>query len=45
MLSADGAGHAAKAAIEAEAARLTEFFGDIRIRPSLRTPLERRLSQ
>ncbi|WP_369374297.1 winged helix DNA-binding domain-containing protein [Streptomyces sp. cg36] len=34
----------ATAAIAAEAERLAEFFGDVRIRPSFRTPLERRLS-
>lgn len=37
-------GREADAAIEAEAARLAAFFGDVRIRPSFRTPLERRLS-
>ncbi|OAR26810.1 hypothetical protein A8W25_00435 [Streptomyces sp. ERV7] len=37
-------GAAARRAVEAEAARLAEFFGDVRIRPSFRTPLERRLS-
>ncbi|WP_406341149.1 winged helix DNA-binding domain-containing protein [Streptomyces sp. NBC_00648] len=37
-------GREASAAIEAEAARLSAFFGDTRIRPSFRTPLERRLS-
>ncbi|MEV7728894.1 winged helix DNA-binding domain-containing protein [Streptomyces sp. NPDC087917] len=31
-------------AIATEAARLATFLGDIRIRPSMRTPLERRLS-
>ncbi|GAA0597800.1 winged helix DNA-binding domain-containing protein [Streptomyces crystallinus] len=34
----------ARRAIEAEAGRLTEYFGDVRVRPSFRTPLERRLS-
>ncbi|WP_405742793.1 winged helix DNA-binding domain-containing protein [Streptomyces sp. NBC_00028] len=33
----------ARTAVTAEAARLTAFFGDIRIRPSFRTPLEGRL--
>ncbi|MDI3423832.1 winged helix DNA-binding domain-containing protein [Streptomyces luteolus] len=33
-----------RTAIAAEAARLTEFLGEVRIRPRLRTPLVRRLS-
>ncbi|MGP9017040.1 winged helix DNA-binding domain-containing protein [Streptomyces sp. BR1] len=37
-------GAAARRAVDAEAARMAEFFGDVRIRPSFRTPLERRLS-
>ncbi|MFK8907951.1 winged helix DNA-binding domain-containing protein [Streptomyces sp. YS-3] len=37
-------GAAAHRAVDAEAARMTEFFGAVRIRPSFRTPLERRLS-
>ncbi|WP_314253544.1 winged helix DNA-binding domain-containing protein [Streptomyces sp. DSM 40907] len=44
LLTDTGIGRGARAAIDAETARLTAFFGDIRIRPSLRTPLERRLS-
>ncbi|RSS68913.1 crosslink repair DNA glycosylase YcaQ family protein, partial [Streptomyces sp. WAC06614] len=35
----------ARTAIATEAARLTAFFGPTRARPSMRTPLERRLSQ
>ncbi|KOG86823.1 hypothetical protein ADK38_28855 [Streptomyces varsoviensis] len=31
-------------AVQAEAERLTTFLGDNRIRPSLRTPIERRLT-
>lgn len=33
-----------RTALAVEAERLTEFFGDVRIRPHLRTPLVRRLS-
>ncbi|MFF4444482.1 winged helix DNA-binding domain-containing protein [Streptomyces sp. NPDC001502] len=44
LLTDAGIGREARAAIDAETARLTAFFGDICIRPSLRTPLERRLS-
>lgn len=36
-------GAAAERAVDAEAARMAEFFGDVRIRPSFRTPLERGL--
>ncbi|MEV5937297.1 winged helix DNA-binding domain-containing protein [Streptomyces sp. NPDC051994] len=34
----------ARAAIDAEAERLAAFFGDVRVKPSFRTPLERRLA-
>ncbi|MFC7307893.1 winged helix DNA-binding domain-containing protein [Streptomyces monticola] len=44
LLVTRGVGREAKDAIAAEAARLAAFFGDIRIRPSFRTPLERRLT-
>ncbi|MEU9182003.1 hypothetical protein AB0C90_35265 [Streptomyces sp. NPDC048550] len=44
LLTDTDIGRDARAAIDAETARLTGFFGDIRIRPSFRTPLERRLS-
>ncbi|MFG2146804.1 winged helix DNA-binding domain-containing protein [Streptomyces sp. NPDC048696] len=37
-------GAAARRAVDAEAARMAAFFGDVRIRPSFRTPLERWLS-
>ncbi|MFF4367156.1 winged helix DNA-binding domain-containing protein [Streptomyces sp. NPDC001594] len=37
-------GRAAERAVAAEAERLAAFFGDTRIRPSFRTPLERRLA-
>ncbi|MER5885329.1 winged helix DNA-binding domain-containing protein [Streptomyces sp. NPDC001941] len=36
-------GREARAAVDAEVARLTDYFDDIRVRPSFRTPLERRL--
>ncbi|MFI6686403.1 winged helix DNA-binding domain-containing protein [Streptomyces sp. NPDC050485] len=38
-----GLGREARTAIAAEAERLAAFFGDVRIKPSFRTPLERRL--
>ncbi len=44
LLAAKGLGRDARKAIASETARLAAFFGDIRIRPSFRTPLERRLS-
>lgn len=34
----------ARAAIEAEAARMTRFLGEVRVTPRFRTPLERELS-
>lgn len=42
-LTPAGRTSAARAATAAEAARMAAFLGDIRIRPSMRTPLERRL--
>lgn len=41
---ADGGGEAA-AAVAAEAARLAEWIGDVRVTPRFRTPLERELSR
>ncbi|MEV0095040.1 winged helix DNA-binding domain-containing protein [Streptomyces sp. NPDC050738] len=43
LLTTKGLGRDVRKAVAAEAARLAAFFGDIRIRPSFRTPLERRL--
>ncbi|AWZ14973.1 winged helix DNA-binding domain-containing protein [Streptomyces sp. ICC1] len=43
-LTPEGRGNEAQAAITVEAARMATFLGDIRIRPSMRTPLERRLA-
>ncbi|WP_369780528.1 winged helix DNA-binding domain-containing protein [Streptomyces sp. R33] len=43
-LTPEGRTRAAREAIATEAARLTAFLGEIRIRPSMRTPLERRLA-
>lgn len=40
-----GLGRSARAAVGAQAERLAAFFGDVRIRPSFRTPLERRLHE
>ncbi|RFU36747.1 winged helix DNA-binding domain-containing protein [Actinomadura logoneensis] len=40
----EDAGAAAKAAVEAEAERMTAFLGGVRITPRFRTPLERELS-
>ena len=37
-------GAEAEAAIEAETGRLTKWFGDVRVTPRFRTPLERELS-
>ncbi|MGP3683557.1 winged helix DNA-binding domain-containing protein [Streptomyces sp. IBSNAI002] len=45
LLSDTGIGRDARRSIATETARLAAFFGDIRIRPGFRTPLERRLSQ
>ncbi|MET8295023.1 winged helix DNA-binding domain-containing protein [Streptomyces sp. NPDC005180] len=44
LLTTTGIGRDARAAVEAEAARLAAFLGTTRIRPSFRTPLERRLT-
>lgn len=44
VLAPAGLTREARAAVTAEAARTAAFLGDIRIRPSLRTPLERRLA-
>lgn len=44
LLAPEGGTRAARSAIATETARLTDFLGDIRIRPSMRTPLERRLT-
>ncbi|OEJ35119.1 winged helix DNA-binding domain-containing protein [Streptomyces subrutilus] len=44
LLTPEGGTRAARAAIATETARLAAFLGEIRIRPSLRTPLERRLA-
>ncbi|MFG2640854.1 winged helix DNA-binding domain-containing protein [Streptomyces sp. NPDC048370] len=43
FLSDDG-GSEARAAVEAEAARLSGWVGDVRVTPRFRTPLERELS-
>lgn len=40
----DDAGADARAAIDAEAARLQAWLGDLRVRPRFRTPLERELA-
>lgn len=45
VLARAGVGRDARAAIDAEAVRLAAFFGDVRIKPSFRTPLERRLAE
>ncbi|MEV0320814.1 winged helix DNA-binding domain-containing protein [Streptomyces sp. NPDC050658] len=45
LLSTEDIGREAHQSIAAEATRLAAYFGDIRIRPSFRTPLERRLSE
>ncbi|MFD7336047.1 winged helix DNA-binding domain-containing protein [Streptomyces violascens] len=45
VLAGAGVGRDARAAIAAEADRLAAFFGSVRIKPSFRTPLERRLAQ
>ncbi|MEU9097846.1 winged helix DNA-binding domain-containing protein [Streptomyces sp. NPDC048361] len=45
LLTPQGLGREARAAIATEAARLTTFFADVRIKPSFRTPLERRLTR
>ncbi|MFG3281440.1 winged helix DNA-binding domain-containing protein [Streptomyces sp. NPDC048111] len=42
--SGAGVGREARVAIEGEVERVRGFFGDVRIRPSFRTPLERRLA-
>ncbi|MEV6725887.1 winged helix DNA-binding domain-containing protein [Streptomyces xanthochromogenes] len=44
LLTTDGVGRGARAAIDGEAARIAAFFADVRIKPSFRTPLERRLA-
>lgn len=44
LLVTDGVGREARAAIDGEAARIAAFFADVRIKPSFRTPLERRLA-
>ncbi|MFJ7207648.1 winged helix DNA-binding domain-containing protein [Streptomyces sp. NPDC098789] len=44
LLTGSDPGRGARGAIAAESARLAAFFGDLRVRPSMRTPLERRLS-
>ncbi|GHB38134.1 hypothetical protein GCM10010331_27010 [Streptomyces xanthochromogenes] len=44
LLTTDGVGREARAAIDGEAARIAAFFADVRIKPSFRTPLERRLA-
>ncbi|MFG2502941.1 winged helix DNA-binding domain-containing protein [Streptomyces sp. NPDC048441] len=44
LLAAKSLGRDAHKAIASEATRLAAFFGNIRTRPSFRTPLERRLS-
>ncbi|MEU3372632.1 winged helix DNA-binding domain-containing protein [Streptomyces sp. NPDC006711] len=44
LLTRQGVGREAREAIAAEAARLTAFFADVRVKPSFRTPLERRLA-
>ncbi|MCT9092279.1 winged helix DNA-binding domain-containing protein [Streptomyces sp. ASQP_92] len=44
LLVADGLGREARSAIAIEAERLASFFGEVRIKPSFRTPLERRLA-
>ncbi|MFD9479030.1 winged helix DNA-binding domain-containing protein [Streptomyces nojiriensis] len=43
-LTPEGRTREARTAAATEAARMAAFLGDIRIRPSMRTPLERRLS-
>ncbi|MFE9401634.1 winged helix DNA-binding domain-containing protein [Streptomyces sp. NPDC006530] len=44
LLVADGLGREARSAIAIEAERLASFFDEVRIKPSFRTPLERRLA-
>ncbi|MFJ4479136.1 winged helix DNA-binding domain-containing protein [Streptomyces xanthochromogenes] len=44
LLTTDGVGRGARAAIDGEVARIAAFFADVRIKPSFRTPLERRLA-
>ncbi|MFJ8311705.1 MULTISPECIES: winged helix DNA-binding domain-containing protein [unclassified Streptomyces] len=44
LLTETGLGRDARAAIAAETERLSAFFGDVRVKPSFRTPLERRLA-
>ncbi|MFD9338944.1 winged helix DNA-binding domain-containing protein [Streptomyces sp. NPDC060028] len=44
VLTPAGRTREARTAAAAEAARMAAFLGDVRIRPSMRTPLERRLS-
>ncbi|MGW2863913.1 winged helix DNA-binding domain-containing protein [Streptomyces sp. NPDC001205] len=44
LLTTTGLGREARAAIDAEARRLAAFFDGVRIKPSFRTPLERRLA-
>ncbi|WTV65715.1 winged helix DNA-binding domain-containing protein [Streptomyces sp. NBC_00029] len=43
-LTPEGRTREARTAAAMEAGRMAAFLGDIRIRPSMRTPLERRLS-
>ncbi|MET9361274.1 winged helix DNA-binding domain-containing protein [Streptomyces sp. NPDC006632] len=45
LLAPGGVGREARAAIEGEAARIAAFFADVRVKPSFRTPLERRLAR
>ncbi|MCX5387139.1 winged helix DNA-binding domain-containing protein [Streptomyces sp. NBC_00083] len=45
LLTPRGVGREALAAIADEAARLAAFFADVRVKPSFRTPLERRLTR
>ncbi|MEU9253742.1 winged helix DNA-binding domain-containing protein [Streptomyces sp. NPDC048270] len=44
LLAPEGRTRAARTAIATETGRLAAFLGEIRIRPSMRTPLERRLA-
>ncbi len=44
LLVTDGVGRDARSAIAGEAERLASFFAEVRVKPSFRTPLERRLA-